>query len=139
MSKQKKEKRYKNMANFNFKNATEDVLLLSHLMKGREQRTTTEMARKYEKGFTIIDFDLVEQEKEDGTKSEYVCILFKEDENSYYCGGLILTKIVKEWLSNFNSIEECVKELQAQGGVKIALEETKTKDGKNNLTTVKVM
>ena len=65
--------------------------------------------------------------------------IFKEDENSYYCGGLILTKIVKEWLSNFNSIEECVKELQAQGGVKIALEETKTKDGKNNLTTVKVM
>ena len=127
------------MANFNFKNATEEVLLLSHLMKGREQRTTTEMARKYEKGFTIIDFDLVEQEKEDGTKSEYVCILFKEDENSYYCGGMILTKIVKEWLSNFNSIEECVKELQAQGGVKIALEETKTKDGKNNLTTVKVM
>ena len=127
------------MANFNFKNATEEVLLLSHLMKGREQRTTTEMARKYEKGFTIIDFDLVEQEKEDGTKTEYVCILFKEDEKSYYCGGLILTKIVKEWLSNFDSIEECVKELQAQDGVKIALEETKTKDGKNNLTTVKVM
>lgn len=57
----------------------------------------------------------------------------------FYCGGIVLTKIVNMWLEEYNGDLGLLNhDLAKSGGVKVKLVESKTKD-KKNVTTVEVM
>lgn len=117
---------------FNFKQAAQKATVLSPLMEGREKVDTDTLQGQE---LTIIAADWVQQSE--GT--EYPCIIFKEKPNNYYCGGIILKKIVAEWLDSFSgNVEGMNAELEKAGGVKIRLTNGKTKKN-NNLVNVEIL
>lgn len=109
-----------------------NVTTLSELMEGREKIMTSELIKAYPDGVHITACDLIMT-----ADAEYCTILYKEDSKKFYNGGLVLTKIVKAWCEE-GTLEEVNAEL-AKNPVKIKLSERKTKDGKNNITTVEVI
>lgn len=117
---------------FDFKKAAQKATVLSPLMEGREKLDTDNIVKQE---LTITAVDWVQQNE--GT--EYPCILFKEYPNGYYCGGIILKKIVAEWVSTFSgNIDGLNEELEKAGGVKIRLTNGKTKTN-NNLVKVEIL
>lgn len=118
---------------FNFKKSAEKATTISHLMEGREKVVTEDIIAQFKDGVTIINFDVV------AGKDRYPVIVFKELENAFYCGGMVLMKIVDGWLKEFNGdIDKANKELEKFGGVRVKLETSKTK-GNNNITKVTVL
>lgn len=105
---------------------------LSELMGERAKIDTDEVIAKFPNGITLTAFDIVEL---DG--KTYPIFLFSEDESRFLNGGMILGKIVNRWLSEYGGdIEACSSDLGRCGGVKIRLERSRTKGGKN-ITEVK--
>lgn len=122
-------------SNFNFKETARNTTLLSPLMVGREKISTDDIIKKYPDGFTVLEFDIVP----DGKGKTYPVFTIAEDDELYYCGGIVLNKIAEEWIDGFNGdVESASNELKASGGVKFKLEGTKTKAG-NNLTNVTIV
>lgn len=119
---------------FNFREAAKEATQLSQLMENREKITTEDIIAKFPDGITITQFDVITTD--DAT---YPVFVFKENPDVFYCGGMILHKIVKQWLNAYNdNIEKCNSELSASGGVQVVLTATKTKKG-NNVTSVKIL
>ena len=105
-------------------------------MNGREKLKTKEIIAKYPEGIHITAVDLVPSQKED--KQPYAVVQFKESEHEYYCGGLILTKIVLGLLEECdNDFDTLNAELNADPiGIKLTC--TTTKDD-NNLTMIEIL
>lgn len=116
----------------NLREVAKNVTQLSELMTGREKIDTSTLIKKYPDGVHIMACDLIVT-----ADAEYCCILIKEDDKVFYNGGLVLTKIVKAWCG-CGDLSEVNAEL-LKSPVKIKLSERKTKDGKNNITTVEVL
>lgn len=117
---------------FNFKEAAQKATVLSYIMEGRQKIDTANIVNKE---LTIIEADLVKNSDD----TEYPCILFNEYPNNYYCGGMVLKKIVISWIESFGGdIEGMNLELAKSGGVKIKLTQAKTKQN-NNLVKVEIL
>ncbi len=120
---------------FNFKQAAIEATTLSELMVDRQKVTTDEIIKHYPEGVTITAFDFVQGKEGD----DYPIFLFAESTKSYFSGGVVLKQIAKKWLSAFNDdIAKCNEALAASGGVKIKLENSRTKKG-NNLVKATVV
>lgn len=118
---------------FNFKKSAEKATTISYLMEGREKVVTEDIISQFKDGVTIAKFDVV-----DG-KDRYPVFVFKELENAFYCGGMVLMKIVDGWLEEFGGdIDKANEELEKFGGVRVKLEMSRTKDN-NNITKVTVL
>ena len=119
---------------FNFKQSAQESTTLSELMADREKLTTEELVVKYPDGVTITAFDVI-----DSNKGTYPVFHIKENDKVFYCGGIVLRKIVEGWLKGFNGDSDTANaELAKMGGVRVKLELGKTKDN-NNLTKVTVL
>lgn len=117
---------------FNFKAAAQKATVLSPLMENREKLDTDNIVKQ---DLTIVAVDWVQQ----NSGVEYPCIIFKEYPDGYYCGGIILKKIVAEWVGSFSgNIDGLNAELENSGGVKIRLTNGKTKTN-NNLVKVEIL
>lgn len=117
---------------FNFKASAQKATVLSHLMEGREKLETQDICNT---PLTIKYVDWVQQ----NDNTTYPCIVFAEKENGYYCGGIVLKKIVAEWIADFNGdMDKLNGELSASGGVIVKLSMGKTKTN-NNLVRVEIL
>lgn len=122
------------MAKTNFREIAKKATELSELMNGREKIETGELIKKFPDGVTIMAVDMIET-----AEATYPVILIKEDDKVFYTGGIVLKKIVDQWLDMFDrDAEKCSEELAKDGGVMVMLEETKTKKNQN-VTKVTVL
>lgn len=110
------------------KQLAQEAVTLSPLMNGRDKVSTEEIIKAYPEGFTVAAVDMVETETE-----SYPVILMKEDNNVFYCGGVVLKKIVSGWIDTYGTADAVNEALKAED-IKIKLEETQTKDKKKSLT-----
>lgn len=122
------------MGNFSFRESAKRATEISELMNGREKITTKEIIETYPDGVTIVAVDMVTTDE-----ATYPVLLFKEDDSKFYTGGLVLKKIVAEWLENFDmDSDKCSDALAKDGGVMVKLELAETKK-KQNLTKVTIL
>lgn len=109
------------------------VTTLSPLMAGRTKLSTEDIIKNNNGVITIAKTDLV-----DDGKSHYPVFLIGENENAFYCGGIVLRRIVEAWIEYCGSLEK-VNEMLASEPVQVKLEEGRTKDGKNSITKVTIL
>ena len=108
---------------------------LSELMNGREKISTEDVIANTPNGVTIVAVDMVHS-----SDGDYGVFHLKEYPSNFYCGGLILTKIAKSWISEFDGdVAKCSEELAKSGGVKVKLETKRTKSSNREVTTVEVI
>lgn len=117
----------------NLKSTAQKATTLSDLMVDREQLTTDELSGKT---VTPIAVDIAVLQ---GKK--FPVFIFAEYPDLYYNGGLILMKIVEAWLSSADGdIDALNDELSTNtGDIRFRFRLGKTKDGKNNLTTIDII
>lgn len=72
------------------KERAQKLTVLSSLMEGREKLDTDAIIGKT---LTIKNADMVVTEQ-----ARYGCVVFKEYEHHYYNTGMVLTKIIDDWL-----------------------------------------
>lgn len=119
----------------NFRKLARKATTLSELMENREKIQTGEVIISFPDGITLNAVDVIKT-----SDAEYPVFTFLEDSNRFYCGGFILSKIVDTWLEEYNGdLGMLNHDLAESGGVKVKLTETKTRDGKNNITEVEVV
>lgn len=111
----------------------EEATTLSLLMSGKEKLSTEEIIANYGGEITITECDMVN----DG-KNAYPVFTIKENEKAFYCGGIVLRRIVEAWIGYCGDIDK-VNEMLAKDPVAVRLEEGKTKDNKNSLTRVTIL
>lgn len=117
---------------YNFRQSAIKETTLSDLMTNREQLTTDEVAGRT---LTVDEFDIVTLQGK-----AYAIVVFKEYPDRYYNGGMVLTKICMNWVSDFDGDVEATSDaLHKAGGVQFRFITGKTKDGKRNLTSVEVV
>lgn len=120
---------------YNFKQAAIGATTLSALMDGRNKISTDDIIRKFPDGFTIDGFDIVTQN--DGT--QYPVFTIAEDGSIFYCGGIVLLKVAKQWATDYHDdICTASNALSEFGGVKVKLTESKTKNN-NSITNVTIV
>lgn len=120
---------------YDFKKAALKATELSHLMNDRNKASTEEIIKKYKGEITITAVDIAEQN--DGVR--YCVLNFAEDKDAFYCGGIVLTKIVDAWLDDFaGNFTKLNAALAESGGLKVKMKEEKTKSN-NNITAVQVL
>lgn len=117
---------------YNFKESAIKETTLSELMNDRIQLTTDDIAGRV---LTVVNFDIIAT-----NGKQYAIVIFKEFPDNYYNGGMVLTKIVVNWVNDFDGdITGASTALAKAGGVQFKFNTGKTKDGKRNLTTVEVV
>jgi hypothetical protein len=123
---------------YNFKNKALEATSLSDLMNGKTKVDTRDIIEKYPDGITVTAVDMVEYEK-DGKPVEYPIFLFAENENAFYSGGIVLKKIAKAWVEDFDGNYVTMSDaLKESGGVKVKLTSGRSKTG-NPLTNVEIL
>lgn len=119
----------------NFKDLAKKATTLSELMENREKIQTSEVIKNFPDGITINAVDVINT-----SEASYPVFTFSEDSHVFYCGGVVLSKIVVRWLDEYNGDLGLLNhDLAESGGVKVKLTEGKTHDGKNNITKVEVV
>ena len=119
----------------NFRDLARKATTLSELMENREKIQTGEVIKNFPDGITLNAVDVIKT-----SDAEYPVFTFVEDSTKFYYGGIVLSKIVDEWLQEYNGdLGMLNHDLAESGGVKVKLTETKTRDGKNNITEVEVI
>ena len=118
---------------FNFKERAIKATTLSDLMNGRTKVSIDEMIQRFPDGFTIEDFDIV-----DDKKAQYPVFTIKEDKNICFFGGIVLMNMVDNWVEGFESIDDCRVAFAEDGGLPVRLSTGKTKNG-NNITRVEIL
>ena len=119
----------------NFRDLARKATTLSELMENREKIMTEEVIKNFPDGITLNAVDVIKT-----YDTEYPVFTFLEDSSRFYCGGIILSKIVGKWLKEYNGdLGMLNHDLAETGGVKVKLTEAKTRDGKNNITQVEVI
>lgn len=119
----------------NFRDLARKATTLSELMENREKISTGELIKNFPDGITLNAVDIIKT-----ADATYPVFTFLEDSNLFYCGGIVLSKIVDTWVKEYNGdLGILNNDLAESGGVKVKLTETKTRDGKNNITEVEVI
>lgn len=119
----------------NFRDLARKATTLSELMENREKIMTAEVIKNFPDGITLNAVDIIKT-----SDATYPVFTFSEDVHSFYCGGIVLSKIVDTWLDEYNGDLGLLNhDLAETGGVKVKLTEAKTRDGKNNITEVEVI
>lgn len=119
----------------NFRDLARKATTLSELMENREKIQTADVVKNFPDGITLNAVDVIKT-----SDATYPVFTFLEDPHSFYCGGIVLSKIVDTWLEEYNGDLGLLNhDLAESGGVKVKLTESKTRDGKNNITEVEVV
>ena len=119
----------------NLRDLARNATTLSELMENRKKIQTGEVIKSFPDGITLNAVDVIKT-----SDAKYPVFTFLEDSSRFYCGGIVLSKIVDTWLKAYNGdLGMLNHDLAESGGVKVKLTETKTRDGKNNITEVEVV
>lgn len=109
----------------------------SPLMNNREKATVEEIIERFPDGVTIVGVDMVSITKKEKIET-FPVLIIKEDDDIFFFGGFVLTKIVNQWSEGYIDFVELSKDLEKQGGVKVKMFESKTSTG-NNLINVTIL
>ena len=110
-------------------------LSLSPLMAGRNQIKTDDLIGQE---VTVMEFDFATI-TDKGEEKTFPVMILKEYPDSYYNGGILLSKLCAAWASEYEGdCEAASEDLKKSGGVKLRFTSTRTKSG-NNLTSVSVV
>lgn len=127
------------MAIKNLKKIAIEKTVLSPLMSDREKIDNAEVITNFPDGITIIAIDIVDAvNPETGEVDSYGVYHFTEDNKVFACGGLVLTNIFSAWVEECGSTDSVNEELKKMGGIKVRLEESRTKS-KRTVTKVVIM
>ena len=119
----------------NLREITRKATTLSELMENREKIQTGEVINNFPDGITLNAVDIIKT-----SDATYPVFTFLEDSTKFYCGGIVLSKIVDTWVKEYNGDLVILNhDLAECGGVKVKLTETKTRHGKNNITELEVI
>ena len=116
-----------------FSDKAKAAIQLSDLLVGRNKVGTDDIIERFPQGFTIADFDIIN----DG-KNEYPAFTIKEDPDLCFFGGAILKSMADSWLEGYETLEECRNDFRLDGGVAVRMYTGKTKKG-NNITKVDIL
>lgn len=119
---------------FDFRKTALESTLLSSLQNDREKISTHDLIQKFPEGITVnaFDFAIIDDKS-------FAVVTFNEDDDLYYNGGTVLTKMCLAWAAGFDGDPETASVALAKaGGVKLKFTEAKTKNG-NNVTTITVV
>lgn len=112
-----------------------EAVSLSEIMKGRTKIDVDEL---YGQEITITGFDIMSMTDKSGEQKEFAVCTYAEDDGAFFFGGTVLTKICKNWLTDYDSPAEASEALAAEGGVAIVMSKGKTKNG-NKITNVEII
>lgn len=123
----------KTLTNDILKEIAEEVLQsnLSPLMLDREKLSTNDIIGEE---LTIVNCDVV-----DYNDNHYCILHFAEYNDSFYAGGLILTKMIDGIIKAYDGDIDSVRNELKRTGLRIMLDSGKTKDKKKTVTTVTVL
>lgn len=121
--------------------ATEETKGLSDLFDGREK--LDKKARKELLGtkLTIDDFDIIDYDDSSDKKQphkHFGVVVFVEEPKIAYCTGMQLTRILDNYVSNFDSVVEARDAYAEEDKLMICMEEKETKGG-NTFVAVTVV
>lgn len=119
----------------NFAAIAKEATSLSEIMKGK---TKVDVDELYDEEITITGFDFLTATDKSGETKEFAVCTYAEDENSFFFGGIVLTKICKAWVADYDNAAEASEALKAEGGVVIKMTKGKTKNG-NRITNVDII
>lgn len=118
-----------------FREIAVNELSLSPLMAGRDQIKTDDLIGKT---VTVEAFDFATI-TDKGIEKTFPVLLLAEYPDNYYNGGTLLFKLCRAWAEEFDGDVVAASEaLNAEGGVQLRFNATKTKSG-NNLTAIDVI
>ena len=127
------------MAIRNLRKIAIEKTVLSPLMTDREKIDNADVIKNFPDGVTIIAIDIVDAvNPETGEVDSYGVYHFTEDKNVFACGGLVLTNIFSAWIEECGSVDAVNDELKKMGGIRVRLEESRTKS-KRAVTTVVII
>lgn len=127
------------MAIKNLKKIAIEKTVLSPIMTDREKIDNADVIKNFPEGVTIIAIDIVNTlNTETGEVEQYGVYQFAEDTNVFACGGLVLTNIFSAWIEECGSVDATNEELRKLGGIKVKLEESKTRS-KRAVTKVTIL
>lgn len=128
------------MANFNFLQSAQKALSNSFLQTGREKKQWRDIEGEE---VTLIGVDrnsgpavddkgnvVVNPDTGEVVLTQYTTVILAEYPDNYFGGFSDLDRIVENYLSSFDTAEECTEALKEFGGVKIVAR-TQRKNGKN--------
>lgn len=116
------------MAIRNLRKIAIEKTVLSPLMTDREKIDNADVIKSFPDGITIMAIDIVDAvNPETGEVDSYGVYHFAEDNKVFACGGLVLTNIFSAWIEECGSIDATNDELKKMGGIKVRLEESRTK------------
>lgn len=117
-----------------FRQKAAKTTTISALMEGRTKLKTAEIISDYPQGVTVIGFDIIP-----GKDGSYPIFVIAEDPGVFFSGGIVMQNIVSDWMEDYGTdIEQANADLKAEGGVKIRLEQSTTRAGRN-ITRVTVL
>lgn len=122
-----------------FRIIAQESITASELMNDREKLETADVVGKK---LTIEDFDTVDYTDTEGKATHYAVLTFVEAPKKFYCGGLILTKMLDRVIAEFGDVEkarQAYAEAPADDKLVVKLSEGKSKLSKNNLVTVQIL
>ena len=107
----------------NFSQIANRAIANNPIMEGREKVSTNVIIAEHPDFVTVIGFDFAK-----GSQGEFAVCLLAEYPNRYYPGGMCVTNICREWITEYQGdIGQCNKDLKDSGGCKMKLEMVRTK------------
>lgn len=115
----------------NLRDIAKEQTTISELMVGRDKLDTENVI---ERELSISAVDIVTDSK----GNTYSVMVFKEEPSAFYCGGLVLTDIIKAWVCEFGDLDAVNTSLQSEP-VMIYLTEEKSKTSGMTYTKVEIL
>ena len=110
------------------------------LFEGRDVLKNDMVIALYPNGVTIIAADIWEGTDDKGNNYEMAAYQIVEDNTKACKGGLVLVKIIKEWLAQYDGDADRMNEdLAASGGVKVKLSKVFNPKTSKVVTQVEVL
>ena len=102
------------------------LVSVSDIVAGREKVDVEKVIATHPDGFTVVDFDIIEDRKND---DEYAAVVMEEDPKSFFFAGLALTGFFKDLCEEYGS-KEAAREAVQQEGLAIKLVQRRSKNNR---------
>lgn len=125
------------MARINFQEIAKQEVTLAKIMENRDKIETEQIISDYPDGIHIDEIEKIAMQKEEGLEI-FWAFHFTEEPDCFAFAGIVLGKIFDKFQEVYEGeLDELAADLKEEP-LGVILESGKTKDGKRNVTTVKI-
>lgn len=126
------------MARINFQETAKQEATLAKIMENRDKIETEQIVSDYPDGIHIDEIEKISMQKEEGLEI-FWAFHFTEEPDCFAFAGMVLGRIFDRFLEQYEGeVDELATDLKKEP-LGVILESGKTKDGKRNVTTIKVI